>query len=171
VRVVRLGPALTLAAGVDPLLLGSGVHAFLAADVPSLDEDDRRELAARLLDAWSLAEAMSVEDLLAAGRRFSQWLATRWPGGRARCEWPVTHRLPEGTVVHGKIDVLVETEGTLAVIDHKIIAAPEARALTEAAGYAGQLRLYADALRAATGRASLELLVHLPLAGLVAEIT
>lgn len=169
-RVEHLGPAITLSCAIDPLLLGSGVHAFLAADAPGLDEDDRRELAARLLHGWGLAEAVRLEDLLDAGRRFSQWLVARWAGGRVHREWPVEHRLPEGTIVHGKIDVVVETEDALAVIDHKIIAAPEARALAEAGGYAGQLRLYAAAMRAATRRTAIETLVHLPLSGIVAAI-
>ncbi|MDC3959012.1 UvrD-helicase domain-containing protein [Polyangium jinanense] len=167
--IERIGPRVSARATVDPAALGSAVHAFLASDRPGLDEDDRAELAARLLDAWGVAEALPVEDVLALGRRFSDWLGTRWPGAILRREWPVEHRLAAGTLVRGKLDLLVMAGETLVVIDHKVVLAGELDALEEIRGAHGQLRAYADALLAA-GAASVQVRVHLPLAGLVARL-
>jgi ATP-dependent helicase/nuclease subunit A len=169
-RIERLGPTVPVHGDVDPLSFGSAVHAFLAADSVELDEEDRRELGARILDGWGVAAALALDDLLQLSQRFSRWLSARWPGGRIRREWPVEHRLPEGTVVRGKIDVFVQAESTLALIDHKVIMAGEARALEAAAGYAGQLTTYANALVAANIGGEVEMVIHLPLSGLVAYV-
>ena len=60
--------------------------------------------ARRQLVGWGVAEGLALDNLLEMGQRFSRWLSARWPGGRARREWPVEHGLPKGTVVRGKID-------------------------------------------------------------------
>ena len=91
-------------------------------------------------------------------------------GRQGRSEWPVEHRLPGGTVVRGKIDVVVEAESTLAIVDHKVIVADDARALEEAARYAGQLTTYANALVAAKALGEVEMVIHLPLSGLVVYV-
>jgi ATP-dependent helicase/nuclease subunit A len=169
-RVERLGPPVLVKADVDPLALGSAVHAFLAADRAGLDADDRGELGARILDGWEVDQTLALKDLLEMSQRFSQWLAARWPLGRARHEWPVEHLLSSGTMVRGKVDVIVGTESALAIIDHKVIVADETRALGEAARYAGQLGAYADALVAAGMRGAVEIVIHLPLSGLVTWI-
>lgn len=169
-RVERLGPPITVHGEVDPIALGSAVHAFLAADRAELDADDQRELGARILDGWGVAQALELEDLLEMSQRFSRWLTARWPGGRARREWPVEHRLPGGTLVRGLVDVMLETASAVAVIDHKVIVADEAHAIDEAAGYAGQLDAYGEALVAAGAPGEVETLIHLPLAGLVAHL-
>lgn len=72
--------------------------------------------------------------------------------------------------MRGTVDVVVETETTLTIIDHKILLANEPIALEDAAGYAGQLKTYANALVAAGKRRDVELLIHLPLSGIMAHI-
>jgi ATP-dependent exoDNAse (exonuclease V) beta subunit len=111
-----------------------------------------------------------VTQLLEISRRFSTWIAARWPLGSVRREWPVEHRLAASTLVRGTIDVVVETETTLAIIDHKVLLVSEARGLESAAAYAGQLRTYAAAILATGKRREVELLIHLPLSGVVAWI-
>ena len=169
-RTERLGRPMFVHGDVDRLAFGSAIHAFLAADRTELDAEDRQELGGRILDGWGVASALALGDLLQVGERFSRWLSAEWPSGRVRREWPVEHRLPNGTVVRGKVDVVVQTESALALIDHKVIVAGEARALEAAAGYAGQLTTYANALVAAKVRGDLEMVIHLPLSGLVAYV-
>jgi hypothetical protein len=137
-------------ASESPTIAGSAVHAFLAADRPELDEEDRRDVGARVLGGWGVASALALGDRLAMGERFLRWLSGRWPIGRVRREWPVEHRLREGAVARVEVEAVVEAESVLVLIDHKVIVAGEARALEAAAGYVGQL--------------------HLPLSGLVAYV-
>lgn len=169
-HIERLGASLVISADVDPRALGTAVHAFLAADRSELDDDDRARIGARLLAAWSVSHALSVAQLLELSRRFSTWIAARWPLGSVRREWPVEHRLAATTLVRGTVDVVVETESTLAIIDHKVLLVSEVRGLESAAAYAGQLRTYAAAILAAGKRREVELLIHLPLSGVVAWI-
>ncbi|HLM74563.1 MAG TPA: 3'-5' exonuclease, partial [Polyangiaceae bacterium] len=87
--IERIGPPIALLAPADPSALGTAVHAFLAADREELDADDRAELGTRLLGAWSVENALALDDLLWIGGRFSQWLAGRYRSARVRREWPV----------------------------------------------------------------------------------
>lgn len=171
VRTERLGPSIALAVeDADPIALGTAVHAFLAADRPDLDDDDRAELGMRLLTAWGIERALPLFDLLQMGLRLRQWIAAKWPAGRVHREWPIEHRLPAGTIVRGAADLVVETAASIAIIDHKVIAATDERVLSEAAGYAGQLDAYAAALVAAGTARPVETMVHLPLSGLVVRV-
>jgi hypothetical protein len=147
------------------------VHAFLAADRPRFDDDDRAELAGRLLEGWGVSSALGVEDLVLMGRRFSEWLDARCPGARLHYEWPVEHRLETGTVLRGKVDLLAVTTDKLVVVDHKLVLATESEALHEIGGMFGQVKAYADALIAAGMGTSVETWVHLPLTGVMARLT
>lgn len=168
--VERIGPRVQVRIPFDPVALGTAVHVFLAADRPGLDDDDRAEMASRLLEAWGVSKAIAVDELLGLSRRLWAWIDTRWPGATVRREWPVEQKLASGTIVRGKLDVLVTAGETLVVLDHKLVLAREAEVLDEIRGAFGQLRAYADAVLASGAGRSAEILVHLPLSGLVARL-
>lgn len=169
---LRIGPALAVdTTNIDPSALGSAVHGFFAADVPGLDDDDRAELATRLLSSWDVLTAIDPASLLDMSARLWAWLERRWPGARVRREWPIEHRRAGGTVVRGIADLVVETGTATVVLDHKVLALDEPAALNEAAGYAGQLRVYAEALVAAGAPPGVETWIHLPLSGLVVRVS
>ncbi len=170
VQAIRLGPALDGIAPCDPIALGSAVHGFLAADRADLDADDRSEMAFRLLSGWEVASSLSLENLLLIGDRLTQWLSAEWPGWRCRREWPIEHLLPTGTRVRGVADLVVEIGETAAVVDHKILSTTDSDALEAAAGYAGQLGVYADALMATQSWRRVDTWIHLPLSGLVVRV-
>jgi ATP-dependent exoDNAse (exonuclease V) beta subunit len=87
-----------------------------------------------------------------------------------RREWPVLHRLPEGTVLRGVADLVLELEAGLVVLDHKSFPGNRGQAVTRAAEYAGQLAAYARALKASTGKEILATYIHLPVSGLAVEV-
>lgn len=169
-QVVRLGPALRVDSDVDPTALGSAVHGFLAADRSTLDEDDRGELASRLLTAWGCAEAIKVGEVLALGARFREWLEAQWPGALIHREWPIEHRLTSRTTVRGKLDLLVCHGVEAQIVDHKVLRAAEPEALEAAVSYAGQLATYAAALTSVGSWNRIGRWIHLPLSGLVVEV-
>ena len=169
-QIERLGRAHWIRGPVDPIFLGNAIHAFFAADNPTLDIDDRAEIAARLLTGWGVAEALPVDDLLRMSTQFSSWLETYRPGSTVHHEWPVEHLLEQGTVLRGKIDVLVREGQSFVVVDHKVILANEADAIDEIRSAYGQLAAYARALGATAPERTLETWVHLPLAGLVVRL-
>jgi hypothetical protein len=151
-------------------LLGEAIHGFLAADRPTLDTADRREIARGLLQRWDVAGALPPDDLLRASDRLRHWVDTRWPGAIWHREWPLLHRQPNGTIVRGTADLVIEHADGFAVIDHKSFPGSAEQAALRAAGFAGQLAAYAAAVAAATGRPVTECFVHLPVLAAVVPV-
>jgi ATP-dependent exoDNAse (exonuclease V) beta subunit len=87
-----------------------------------------------------------------------------YPGGIWRREWPVV-QVHEGQLLSGRIDLVVEFSGALAVYDHKSFPRGRDRWPDEVAAYAPQLQTYAAARQAATGLAVALTAVHLPVSG------
>jgi ATP-dependent helicase/nuclease subunit A len=169
-RPIVLGPALAVRGQPEMNRLGEAVHGFLAADRTDLSAAAREALAEGLLARFAVTGALAPADLLEASRRLAAFLAERWPGARLRREWPLRHRLGDGTLVVGQPDLVVESAGELAVIDHKTLSGGLRRAVQEAAGYAGQVATYAHALTAALGLPVRGCFLHLPLSGVVVAL-
>ena len=72
--------------------------------------------------------------------------------------------LPNGQVMHGRIDLLLETGEGWVLLDHKANPAPRDRWDQVAVDHGGQLSVYADALARATGRTVAETWIILPVA-------
>jgi ATP-dependent exoDNAse (exonuclease V) beta subunit len=154
-----------------PDVLGTAVHAWFGAEAPECDDDDDDdavEMAAGLLRA--VDGAGFAAELVACRRRFEASLATRWPDGRVRREVPFSFIDDVGTTTRGAIDVLVETAAGYVIVDHKVLFGDVSRARRDAAGYAGQLQAYANAIVRLTGRPVLSTWIHLPLHGLLLEV-
>ncbi len=165
---------------------GSALHGFLAADVlyvssgaPKRRRRDvalglfRRFLGAAGDDDACLAYA---DDALVASDRLHEVVAKRWPGSRERpttwrAEWPIHHPQPNGTVVRGAVDLVLDTVEGLVIVDHKSFSGSVEEAAAKAATFAGQLEAYAAAIAAATGRPILGTLVHMPLHGLLLDVS
>jgi len=156
--------------GADPRSLGDACHAFFAADGDDLDEAARVQMAARLLQSFSVQGSLRAEDLARAGVSLRVWAGRHWPGATWRREWPLRRRLPDGSELHGFADLVLETRDGLVLIDHKCLGGTLAEALAAAASYGAQLAAYAEVLERATGRAVLGRWLHMPLQGMCVEI-
>ena len=162
---VALGARLPFAGDADMAAVGEAVHGFLAADDPGRAHGEREAMARRLLASWRVA-ALAAPDVVVAADRLWAWLATRWPGCSWRSEVPVMQAL--GTrLLSGRIDLVVEHEGGLAILDHKTFPGGADAWPARAAQALPQLAAYAGALSAATGRKVTTLAIHLPVAGVV----
>jgi ATP-dependent exoDNAse (exonuclease V) beta subunit len=184
---VVLGAPIALPVFVDEdtmALLGTAVHGFFAADPAAphgaratgllgvasnaTDGAARGRLAERLLTGYGVRHLMQPGDLVKAGDRLWGHVRDRWPSSTVRREAPVAHRLREGTLVRGIIDVVVEHADGFAIIDHKTYAGIVPKEI--APSFAGQLRAYARALAVATHRPVTELVVHLPLSAAMVTV-
>jgi ATP-dependent exoDNAse (exonuclease V) beta subunit len=161
-----LGEGVVVLTPAKGTAIGDACHAFFAADLP-IAETERMALAERLLLAHGAQPAIRAEELVRAGTALRAWCERRWPGATLRREWPVRHRLDDGSELNGYIDMLLETKDGLVVIDHKCLAGDRDGALDSAAHYHGQLEAYANALTAATGQPVIERWLHLVLQGLM----
>ena len=169
-RPERIGVATPVTAGDDATALGDACHAFFAADGDDLDEPARVAMAARLLQAFSVEGALRPEALASAGTALREWGGRRWPGATWRREWPLQHRLADGSELRGFADLVLETRDALVLLDHKCLGGSLDEALVTAASYGAQLAAYSEALERATGRSVTSRWLHLPLQGVCVEI-
>jgi ATP-dependent helicase/nuclease subunit A len=164
---VVLGAATQLRGAFEADALGEAIHDFLAADTRG-HSNDRQALAAGLLEHYRVAGALDTGQLLEVADRFWTWIEARFGGGVIRREWPLGLRLPSGTLVRGAADVVVDGAATVAIIDHKSFGLAAARGKVDV--LAGQLGCYADMAARARPGGRISTWVHLPLAGVVAEV-
>jgi ATP-dependent exoDNAse (exonuclease V) beta subunit len=131
------------------------VHAVLAQVPFGADAGGVRQLAVacgRLLGADAAEIDAAVPAVCAALAHPLMQRAAR--AADCRREVPIAHALPGGTLVEGVID-LAFREGTgWVVVDFKTDAVIAAQG-----AYAEQVRLYMDAVRAATGEPALGVLL------------
>lgn len=161
---VSLGDRIALKAGIDMSALGSAIHACIATAFtdPNAPMDESR--AARILGGFGLEGAIDPSGLVRQIGALDRWISSRWPDCRRHAEIPIESILPNGQVMHGRIDLLLEVEGGWVLLDHKSNPAPRDRWEQLAAEYGGQLSVYADALARATGRSVTEAWIVLPVA-------
>ena len=167
-ELLVLGPRLERAGGDGRVAVGEALHRFLATDDVLLPIPTRTAMAATLLRAWGVDDALQPEDCLTAADRLWAFVCARY-GVRAQIlrEWPVQQHLADGSELHGRVDLLVRHGGGIAVIDHKSF--PGADGMAKAVTYLPQLCAYADALSAA-GEMVSEVVVHLPILGRAAVL-
>lgn len=152
--------------------VGDAVHAFLAADGGG-DREARRAVAARLLAAHAVPEAIDPGALLEASDALRSWLEVRHPGATWRREWPVRARLggPAPRLVVGEVDLLLELPHGFVLVDHKSFPGGERERDRKVTGeWAPQLGWYAAVLARALGKPLAAAYVHLPIRGEMAEV-
>jgi ATP-dependent exoDNAse (exonuclease V) beta subunit len=76
-----------------------------------------------------------------------------------------------GTELIGYADLVLVDGESFVLVDHKCLGGTRDEALVAAAGYAGQVWTYADAIAKATGRRAAGCFVHLVAQGVMVEVT
>ena len=146
-------------------LLGNAFHSFIALN----PQQNRREIAERLLKKWTVEKAVSPEALMECTDNLYRWIAETYPDATICCEVPITYHDENGTLYQGFIDMLLEFPDCYVVIDHK--SHPIASDAEQyAAGCAGQLRCYHKAVEAATGKKVRQTIIHLPNLGMCFDV-
>jgi hypothetical protein len=145
------------------------LHAFLAADDPQREGRERHQMAAGLLQRYSVAGTLEASALVELADRLWRWARNQFGASSVvRTEWPLGLRLDSGTVVQGTADLLVEASDAIGIIDHKSFGL--AAAATRAEPLAGQLGCYADAAARARPGKVVSTWVHLPFDGAIVPL-
>lgn len=169
-NVASLGERVVIVGSPDMNALGQAVHAFLAADDPSYSPPERLAMATELLQAWQVSGSMAPTSLLFASDNLRGWAASRWQVKGWLSEVPLEHRHPNGTLLIGRADLLIEVEDGYVLVDHKSYPGTLHEAHLRAVEHAGQLIAYRDAIQAATGKTVLGCFIHLPIGAAIVEI-
>ena len=165
---ISLGPRLALVGDPDMNAVGEACHRFLACDDAARPPESRAAQAADVLRAWGVPQ-LAPHDLVAAADRLWTFLAERFGNAHFVREWPV-HAVVGQQVIRGRLDLLVELPDHFALVDHKSFPGyldPDGERL---AAFAGQARLYAHAVEAATGKPCRAFWLHQPVVGRVLRV-
>jgi ATP-dependent exoDNAse (exonuclease V) beta subunit len=170
-EVEVFGPAPFIQLPVDWAVLGTAVHAFMAADRPGMESGERLAMATAVLGRWSVQGALRAEELPAASDALRAWVARRWPAATWHREWPVRMRQESGTELIGYADLVLVDGDSFVLVDYKCPGGTRNEALAAAAGYAGQVWTYAETIAKATGKRAAGCFVHLVTQGIVVAVT
>jgi len=151
-------------------LVGEAFHSFFAADLPDLSPEQRRELAEGIAERWNVEAILSADDLIRSADELRAWADTRWPEARWLHEFPIYHRLESGTLIRGNADLVLETAGSVVLVDHKPYRDPAKWTQERINSLAGQLGAYANALASGGSKKVESCWVHLPLEGCVVQL-
>ena len=149
-------------------VLGSAVHSYFAVDYECLTANDQTNLARSVLKNWSMESSIDPTDLVDAGKRLAAFIDRSYEGYKAYKEWPISMRNEEGQIVQGWIDILLDTPAGYVIIDHKDY--PGKDVLDRMKKYVPQLRTYKEIVEKATGRPVIDMLLHLPISGLILRL-
>jgi hypothetical protein len=165
-----IGDRLGLSGEPDMTSLGSALHAFLGADRPGLEHDERMKMADYLRSVWEVSSALSSESFLTASDTLKGWVDGNWPEATWHRELAVFKRFSNGTQLRGCADLVLETEGGIVIVDHKSFPGNHEQAIEKAQSVAGQVLAYGDAATAALKKPLLGCYVHLPVSGTVISV-
>ena len=162
---VSIGQRLALMPGTDITALGTAIHACIAISLVDESSPITKPEAERLLASYGLDGKISVDALIDQIDAFRQWIGMHWPQHALYPEIPVQSTLPNGQVMNGRIDLLIDTPGGWVLIDHK--SNPQGASAWDdlAKTYTGQLDAYAVAIMLATGKPIVERWLFLPVSG------
>lgn len=160
-----IGERIPVAKGADMAVLGSAIHACLALSFTDREVAITEDEICQALKAFGLAKEMSAAAVLGQIKAFHAWIAQRWPNMRAHAEVPVQSVLPNGQILNGRIDLLLDTAAGWVLIDHKSTPVATGQWERLATQHGPQLSAYAKAVEKASGRAVQEAWLFLPIAG------
>ncbi|RVM06132.1 DNA helicase UvrD [Sinorhizobium meliloti] len=160
---IDLGGRLQIDGVADMASLGEALHSVIGYDDLTRDTGQRLADATATLERWNVA-GFSAVDALTASERLFTWQRDRWPAGKPVAEVPVIAPAAEQLIL-GRIDMLIESGGDFAIIDHKSFPGRFELWEERALGHAPQLATYARAVETVTGRSCRELWIHMPIVG------
>lgn len=161
----RIGERIPLSGSVDMEMLGTAIHACIAAAMTDPNAPLIGEEVGQILAGHGVGDVVTAQSVLQQINALDNWMTQRWPEARRHAEIPVDAILDNGQVMQGRIDLLLETQGGWILLDHK--SNPQGPEKWEgiAHDYSGQLAAYGNAVKIATGKPVLESWLFFPVSG------
>ena len=149
-------------------ILGNAVHAYFAVDYERLLDEDHADITKIILKNWGIENSIDHIELMNAGQRLTDFMASHYEGYKAYKEWPISLRNDDGQVIQGWIDLLLDTPNGYVIIDHKDYPGTDAHERMRI--YIPQLNMYKKIIEKATKRPVVDTLLHLPISGLILKL-
>ena len=167
-NIIELGPRIAVH-GNDMGKIGTALHAAIAAEFVNPSRDDAIECAGALIRNAAGDGSVAPADAIECARRFRAVVNEHFGPLSLLVEHPVDLVQDNGQVLHGWIDLLLDTEAGWIVIDHKSSPRPRSEWAKEALEHSGQLAAYVRALCGA-GLECAGCWVHFPVSGGLVEV-
>lgn len=158
-ETVVLGDRISTHDKYDVTAMGEALHAIIAGQLMGHNATDD------ILKRHSMDGAITTQDSLEAATRFETFLKDRFVTKKVNCEHPIKYHNEHGQIVSGWIDLLLETDQGFVIIDHKASPRPRSEWDEIALSYSGQLKAYAEGLKAAYPEVKIETWVHFAITG------
>lgn len=160
-----VGERIPVAAGADVRALGEAIHACIGMTFADPDTPLSETDVINILSGFSVSEYLSATAVMQQLKAFQGWLSSRWPDARPHAEIPLQSILPNGQVLNGRIDLLLETSSGWVLFDHKSSQLAMDQWGKLANEYSAQLELYAQGVEMVSGKKVIEQWLLLPVAG------
>jgi ATP-dependent exoDNAse (exonuclease V) beta subunit len=149
-------------------MLGNAVHGYLAVDRDDMADDARLKMAGRILKNWEVEASIEASEVVTAGKNLTGFLNEHYPEHKIFTEWPMMMRNKENQVIQGWIDMMLETKDGYVIIDHKDYPGKDIEERMKM--YTSQLKAYKEAVEKATGKPVVDVLIHLPVSGMMLRL-
>ncbi len=163
-----LGTRIPLVGKPDLQLLGEAIHRFLAADDADAPSEIRAARAEAMLTRWGVPQ-VAPADLVMIADRLHAFVGGKFGSAPTLREWPV-HAEDGLQVVSGRLDLLIDLGDGYAIIDHKSFPGSVTLDEERLRAFAGQVSVYARAIKRVTGRTRFEYWVHQPIAAVMTRL-
>ncbi|HEX5421558.1 MAG TPA: UvrD-helicase domain-containing protein, partial [Gammaproteobacteria bacterium] len=168
--IIEIGERLALDGVQDITALGEALHGLIAAEIVAPDAAEGTR-AARILKAWGFEGSVAPAAASRIARGFVAWATAAFEPLAWHVEHPLLHVLETGQVVHGYIDLLLETQDGFIIVDHKATPRPRTEWRDIAEQYSGQLGMYKAAVESITRRPVLGTWIHFASGGGAVEVS
>lgn len=158
-ETIELGDRIKTHDKYDVNKMGNALHSVIASHFMGQSATDE------ILKTHEMDKVISSREALGAAERLEAFINERFGDCTVHCEYPILYQNENGQTVSGWVDLVIETETSLVIIDHK--ASPRQRSHWEdiAVSYSGQLNAYAEAFGHATDRKKIETWIHFAMTG------
>ncbi|MBP9735502.1 MAG: UvrD-helicase domain-containing protein [Rhodoferax sp.] len=164
---IAVGERISLAnpAQIEWGVLGSALHACLATSFTDVSKPITVAEVSNVLRGFDVLRHIAPEAVHRQIQALHGCISQNWPGCKPLAEVPVKVELPNGQIMNGRIDLLLDTPGGWVLIDHKSSPLGAGKWDELVSDYAGQLAAYAQAIELSSGRKVVGQWLFLPVAG------
>ena len=156
-ETIELGERIKTHDVYDETKMGNALHGVIAAHLMGQMSTET------ILQVHEVDTAVLSSDALVIAERLESFISKTFGECTLHCEYPIQYKYTQGQTISGWIDLLIETENSIIIIDHK--ASPRQRSYWKeiALSYSGQLAAYGEAFSGSNK--SVETWIHFAMTG------
>lgn len=166
--IARFNSSMMIKENPEMDMLGNSIHTYFATDYVSLTSEEQIASAEKILKNWGMEAVVEVSKLCSAGNNLIEFLDKRYKKYNVYKEWPMFMRNEKGQIIQGWIDTLLETQEGYVIIDHKDYPGKDSE--VRAKRYTPQMLAYKEAVEKSTRKPVIDILLHLPIRGLILQL-